>query len=82
MLRYVQLSPISASLSLEASLGCDLKQLQSAIVAAKVKLVSLSTSTQASRARGDCLQEVFEDALDYCSEADDAFGGGHHLPAH
>ena len=62
VLRYVQLSPLAPSLSLEASLGRDLRQMQTAILAAKAKLVSLSADT-VHVPHDESLQEVFEDAL-------------------
>ena len=53
VLRYVRLAPLKSSLSLEASLGKDLRQVQSDIVAAKAQLVQVSLSATSTPALED-----------------------------
>ena len=51
-------------MSLEASLGKDLQQVQQAIIAAKCQLAQLNVSNEAAATLGQhTLQEVFNDSL-------------------
>ena len=70
----MQLSPLAPSLSLEASLGRDLKQMQSPMLAAKAKLVSLSADT-GHVPHDESLQQVFEKALGLSFEDQDGLLG-------
>ena len=73
VLRYVQLSPLSASLSIEASLGRDLKHMQAQILAAKAKLVSLAGEKEDPQESE--MQELFEEALGFDAHSDSSVLG-------
>ena len=71
VLRYIRLSPLSATLALETSLGKDLKQVQAAIAKAKGELASLKTArtslqnpgASSSGDQSDQLEVVLQEAL-------------------
>jgi integrase len=58
VLRYVRLAPLAGHLSLEASLGKDLKTVQAAISCAKGELARLEVSTKPAQ-----LQQTLDEAL-------------------
>ena len=63
VLRYVRLSPLAASLALEASLGRDLRQVQTSILAAKARLASLTSVSQGGMPHADTAQVTVDDVL-------------------
>ena len=63
VLRYVKLSPLASSLSMEASLGRDLRHVQSSILAAKAKLASLTVDSHGGVPKNDTVQVTVDDVL-------------------